>query len=223
MSRDRGPTRTTAARPERPRTWGGPRALFLVGQNRGLGGRVAAWNSPALAGDSSPGAASGQPPHMSISHSIYRTTSFPVYGRPYSCAWRGTTDFGLSAITDDRRVDQCCEVGGDRSRWQRSAVESVHAGGERDGRDQPNPLSSNEIRWSQCSVVAVVALVAGHVEQRLLGGASQDRVPRGRRQQAGASVVAIGGDHHRGARALQDVALGAEEYHVVGALARGMP
>jgi hypothetical protein len=51
-------------------------------KTEGLGGRVTAGNSPARAGDF-PGAASSQPPHMSISQSISRTTSFPVYGRNY--------------------------------------------------------------------------------------------------------------------------------------------
>ena len=70
------------------------------GRTEGLGGRVAAGNSPARAGDSlarratnTPGAASWQPPHMSISHSICRTTSLPVYERPYSRSRGATTNF----------------------------------------------------------------------------------------------------------------------------------
>src|SRR5690349_6703936 len=58
-----------------------------------LGGRVTAGNSPARAGDS-PGAASSQPPHMSVSQSIGRTTSFLVYGRPYPRIRTATTDLG---------------------------------------------------------------------------------------------------------------------------------
>ena len=58
-----------------------------------LGGRVTAGNSPARTGGLSPGAASSQPPHMSISQSICRTTSFPVYERRYSRTKTATTDF----------------------------------------------------------------------------------------------------------------------------------
>ena len=47
----------------------------------------------ALRCDKSPGAASSQPPHMSISQSISRTTSFPVYERRYPRAQTATTDF----------------------------------------------------------------------------------------------------------------------------------
>src|SRR5690349_18871484 len=56
-----------------------------------LGGRVTAGNSPARAEDS-PCAASSQPPHMSVSQSISRTTSFLVYGRPYPRIRTATTD-----------------------------------------------------------------------------------------------------------------------------------
>ena len=51
-------------------TWSGPRAVVPGRTNRWLGGRVAAGIRLARAGDSSPGAASGQPPHMSISQSL---------------------------------------------------------------------------------------------------------------------------------------------------------
>jgi hypothetical protein len=71
-------------RPPSRRTW--------LDKTEGLGGRVAAGNSPARAGDS-PGAASSQPPHMSVSQSIGRTTSFLVYERPYSRTSAATTDF----------------------------------------------------------------------------------------------------------------------------------
>lgn len=49
-----------------------------------------------------PGAASSQPPHMSISQSISRTTSFPVYRRPYSRSVRATRD--LSAQRSQTRA-----------------------------------------------------------------------------------------------------------------------
>src|SRR5690349_25122191 len=58
-----------------------------------LGGRVTAGNSPARAEDS-PCAASSQPPHMSVSQSIGRTTSFLVYERPYPRIRTATSDLG---------------------------------------------------------------------------------------------------------------------------------
>ena len=72
-----------------------------------LGGRVTAGNSPARAGDS-PGAASSQPPHMSVSQSIGRTTSFLVYGRPYPHTCTATTDLGLF-----RGLEPAHPLGGD--------------------------------------------------------------------------------------------------------------
>ena len=66
-----------------------PSRGFLVGQNQGLGGRVTAGNSPARA---FPGAARSQPPHMSVSQSISRTTSFRVYERRYLRTRTATTD-----------------------------------------------------------------------------------------------------------------------------------
>ena len=68
-----------------------PSLWFLVGRTEGLGGRVTAGNSPAREGGVSrkSGAASGQPPHMSVCHSKSRTTSFPVYRRPYHCPGKG--------------------------------------------------------------------------------------------------------------------------------------
>src|SRR6476646_2675758 len=72
-------------RPPSRRTW--------LDKTEALGGRVATGNSPARAGDS-PGAASSQPPHMSVSQSIGRTTSFLVYGRPYPRIRTATTDLG---------------------------------------------------------------------------------------------------------------------------------
>ena len=71
----------TALDTERP-----PSRLPRSDSTEGLGGRVAAGNSPARAvvRQALPGAASSQPPHMSICHSISRTTSFPVYRRRYS-------------------------------------------------------------------------------------------------------------------------------------------
>jgi len=54
-----------------------------------------------------PGAASWQPPHMSKNYySMFRTTSFPVYGRPYPRMHVCANSFSRSAIADDRRVDQ---------------------------------------------------------------------------------------------------------------------
>jgi hypothetical protein len=129
-----------------------PEPQFLVGRTEGLGGRVAAGNSPARAGDSSPGAASGQPPHMSMKLSISRTTSFPVYERPYpwiSAATRSFRRFPPSAIADDRGVDQAAELGGHRRMSQRLAVEGVHPCRQRDARHQPHPFGSNEIGGTQ--------------------------------------------------------------------------
>lgn len=53
-------------------------------KTEGLGGRVTAGISPARTGAlTDPGAASSQPPHMSISQSSSRTTSLLVYPRTY--------------------------------------------------------------------------------------------------------------------------------------------
>src|SRR6201987_6374841 len=95
---------------------GNPRAVVPGWTDRRLGGRVAAGNSPARAGDSSPGAVSLQPPHKSIQLSISRTTSFPVYGRPYSLRVAPTTDFS------DRRQWRRRQVGRIPSPTGRSAM-----------------------------------------------------------------------------------------------------
>src|SRR5690242_13582638 len=86
-------------RPPSRRTW--------LDKTEGLGGRVTAGNSPARAGDS-PGAASSQPPHMSVSQSIGRTTSFLVYRRRYLRIRTATTDLGLR-----RRFEPAHALGGD--------------------------------------------------------------------------------------------------------------
>src|SRR5258705_7314159 len=102
---------------------------FLVGQNQGLGGRVTTGNSPAR---SFPGAASSQPPHMSISQSISRTTSFRVYERRYLRTGRQTSDLRApSAIAQDRGVDQFGDFAGQRSERQQLAVKRVHPRRER--------------------------------------------------------------------------------------------
>src|ERR1700761_3664195 len=69
--------------------------MLLVGQNRKLGGRVTAGNSPAHSYRQlfRAGAASAQPPHMSMKLSISRTTSSLVYGRPYPGICEPTTEF----------------------------------------------------------------------------------------------------------------------------------
>ncbi len=106
-----------------------PSRCSWLDKTEGLGGRVTAGNSPARAGDS-PGAASSQPPHMSISQSICRTTSFPVYGRPYSAhpAVRQPI-FGLFSAQRSLTMaasTSSAELGGQRGRRQRLAVEGVH-------------------------------------------------------------------------------------------------
>lgn len=80
---------------QRPLTWSGPRAVFQVGQNRKLGGRVTTGNSPAHVYRRlfRANAASAQPPHMSMKLSISRTTSSLVYGRPYPRIGEPTTEF----------------------------------------------------------------------------------------------------------------------------------
>lgn len=89
------PRPASAVTANRLLTWSGPRAILQVGQNRKLGGRVTAGNSPAhvyrrlFRAD----AASAQPPHMSMKLSISRTTSFLVYGRPYPRIAEATTEF----------------------------------------------------------------------------------------------------------------------------------
>jgi len=57
-----------------------------------------------------PGAASGQPPHMSMKYyTKLRTTSFPVYRRPYPRHRRDAKWF-FSAVTDDGGRDQLGHV-----------------------------------------------------------------------------------------------------------------
>lgn len=126
--------RVRAIRPsemERP-----PSRVFLADKTEGLGGRVTAGNSPARAGREepsahSPGAASSQPPHKSISHSKSRTTSSPVYERRYPRTPEATTELRpiqRSAIADDRGVDEFCELRRQRAWLQWRPVEGVHPG-----------------------------------------------------------------------------------------------
>src|ERR1700745_1653081 len=102
---------------------GNPRDVVPGWTDRRLGGRVAAGNSPARAGDSSPGAASVQPPHKSIQLSISRTTSFAVYGRSYSPRVAPTTEFS------DRRQWRRRQVGRIPSPTGRSAMPGRRAYG----------------------------------------------------------------------------------------------
>ena len=113
-------------------------------------------------------------------YSMFRTTSFPVYGRPYPRRQGCANSFSRSAIADDRRVDQFGHLRGQRGGGQQPAVQRVHPRREGDARYQPNPLRGKQIRGAQDAIVAVVPLVAGNIEQGLLGGAAQDRIPRRR-------------------------------------------
>src|SRR6476619_6944380 len=105
---------------------------------------------------------------MSISHSISRTTSFPVYGRPYYRGPPSDKQFSpvqRSAIADDGGVDELAALGGRRRRRQRLAVEGVYARCEGDARHQPNALRGKQISGPQHPVVTVVPFVARHFEQ----------------------------------------------------------
>ena len=76
-----------------------PSHVFLVGLNREARGPgdcgefAGARGACAKSIQPIPCAASSQPPHMSISQSISRTTSFPVYERRYPRTSKATTDF----------------------------------------------------------------------------------------------------------------------------------
>ena len=108
----------------------------------------------------------------------------------------------------------------DRGR-QRLAVQCVHPRRKGDARHQPNPLGSNKISGPQRAVVAVVALVAGHLEKRLLRGAAQDRVPRRRREERG-TAVDLRRDNHGRPRSLKEVTVRTDEDDVASAVAFGV-
>src|SRR6202012_1258173 len=148
---------------------------------------------------------------------------------PSLCTGEGTRSTSsrqpISPIADNGGVDEPGALSGTRSARQFPTVEGVHTRGQRHTGHQPNSLRGKQISDAQGAVVAVVAFGAGNPEECLLCGATQDRIPRWRRQQAhvaGGSLTG-GGDHHGRAWALQDVAVRADEDDIAGAEAVGVP
>ena len=105
---------------------------------------------------------------------------------------------------------------------ERAAVQSADPGRQRNTRYQPDTLCRSQISGPQGLIVAVIAGGACHLEQCLLGGAAQNRIPGRRGQETGSAIGAGERDHHRRPWPLQDVTVGTDEDDVVGAEGGGM-